>query len=247
MRTDLTDKRVLVTGAASGIGEGIARGLAGLGAEILVVDRHEERGASVAAGIRADGGRATFHRLDVASESAVESVFAEAGPLRGLVNVAGVLTRVPLLEMRQADFDDLVGINLRGTMLCVREAARYMKDAGGGAIVNICSTNAHHGTPRLVHYAAAKGGVLAMTRAMAVELAAYGIRVNSVSPGVIATRLNADRLSDPAQVALSASETALGRIGMPSDVVGIVELLLSERSSWITGSDILIDGGELAG
>src|SRR5262249_29321502 len=185
--------------------------------------------------------------LDVREERSIVTAFNDAAPVHALVNNAGILTRVPLLEMSAADFDTLVAVNLRGYLLCAREAARQMRSHGGGAIVNVCSTNAHHGTPALVHYAAAKGGVYAMTKAMAVELAPYGIRVNSISPGVVATALNADRLADPAQVKLSADATALKRIGKPSDLVGIVELLLSERASLIPPIDVLVDGGELAG
>lgn len=247
LKSDLVGKTVLVTGAASGIGEGIARGLAGIGVHVLVGDIERERGQAVAASI-AETGAARFVHLDVGSEEGVEAGFAEIGKLDGLVNVAGILTRVPLLEMSAAEFDRVIAVNLRGYFLCVREAAKRMIAGGhGGAIVNICSTNAHHGTPGLTHYGASKGGVLSSTRGMALELAPHGIRVNSVSPGVVATALNADRLSDPAQVKHSAGETALGRIGQPSDLFGIVELLLSERSSWITGADMLVDGGELAG
>lgn len=245
MDSDLKGKTILITGAASGIGEGVARGLAKLGAKVIVGDVQTAQGERVAADI---GNGATFLHLDVSSEAAVEAAFAKIDSLDGLVNVAGILTRVPLLEMRAADFDKVININLRGYFLCVREAAKKIIGGGkGGAIVNVCSTNAHHGTKRLTHYGASKGGVLSATRGMALELAEYGIRVNSVSPGVVATALNADRLADPAQVEHSASETALGRIGQPSDLVGIVELLLSERSAWITGTDILVDGGELAG
>lgn len=246
MDSDLKGRTVLVTGAASGIGEGVARGLGKLGARVILGDVQTERGERIAKEI---GNGAAFLHLDVSSEPAVESAFGNVADLYGLVNVAGILTRVSLLEMRAADFDKVIGINLRGYFLCAREAARKIiaTGKGSGAIVNVCSTNAHHGTKRLTHYGASKGGVLAATRGMALELAEYGIRVNSVSPGVVATALNADRLSDPAEVAHSASETALGRIGSPADLVGIVELLLSERSSWITGADILVDGGELAG
>ena len=244
---DLDGRAVLVTGAASGIGEAVARGLGRIGAKVLVADVHAQRGTEVAAAINREGGRAQFVGLDVSTEQGVLDGFRDVQDLYGLVNVAGILTRVRLLEMDAAAFDKTIAINLRGYILCAREAARRMKEGRGGAIVNICSTNAHHGTPGLIHYAASKGGVLSATRAMAVELAEYGIRVNSVSPGVVATRLNADRLRDPAQVELSASHTALGRIGEPQDLFGVVEFLLSKRSAWITGSDILVDGGELAG
>jgi len=247
IENSLAGKKVLVTGAASGIGKGVSIGLGAIGAHVYVGDVQDEQGREVAASI-SEAGSAEFVHLDVSSERGVEAGFSGIEDLYGLVNVAGVLTRIPFLEMTEADFDHVININLRGYFFCAREAAKRMIAGGkGGAIVNVCSTNAHHGTPGLTHYGASKGGVLSSTRGMALELAPHGIRVNSISPGVVATALNADRLSDSRQVELSSNATALGRIGQPADLVGIIELLLSSRSAWITGSDILVDGGELSG
>lgn len=243
---DFADRRVLVTGAGSGIGRAIALGLLDAGAHVFAADVDAAAGAETVS--LADGsGRMEFLELDVRDEAQIVATFDKVEPLDGLVNNAGVLTRHDFLSMPTEAFDELISINLRGYFLCAREAAKRMVERGSGAIVQICSTNAHHGTPRLSHYGTAKGGVLNMTRAVAVELAPHGVRVNCVSPGVIGTSLNADRLSDPAEVKASESEIPLGRIGRPGDLVGIVLLLLSDSASFITGTDILVDGGELAG
>lgn len=246
LNSDLAGKTIFVTGAASGIGEGLARGLGEVGAKVILADLNLDRARQISEEI---GNGSSAVRLDAGREPSIEMAFSGVNELHGLVNVAGILTRVPLLEMRAADFDKVININLRGYILCAREAAKKIiaTGSGVGSIVNICSTNAHKSTKRLIHYSASKGGILSATRGMALELAEHGIRVNSVSPGVVATNLNAARLADPAQLAKSAGQTALGRVGLPKDLVGIVELLLSERSSWITGIDMLVDGGEFAG
>lgn len=239
----LTGRRVLVTGAAQGNGEAIARGLAEAGAQVVLADAQGDRGRDVAASI--DG--AEFHELDVVDEDAVVRVVATAAPLDGLVNNAGIITKRKFVELSTEDFDRLIGVNLRGYYLCAREAAKQMISAGnGGGIVNICSLGAHRGRPGFVHYAAAKGGVLAMTRALAVELAPDRIRVNTVSPGVMDTPMNAELTANPQLVELSLAAIPLGRLGEPRDLVGVVEFLLSERSSWVTGADFIVDGGERA-
>jgi NAD(P)-dependent dehydrogenase (short-subunit alcohol dehydrogenase family) len=244
--TDFAARRVLVTGAGFGNGRAIAHALVAAGAHVIAADIDEAR---VRETVTLAGGPGTIASvgLDVRDEQQIVDVFADAAPLDGLVNNAGILTRHAFLELPTEAFDDLIAVNLRGYFLCAREAARQMAQAGAGAIVQICSTCAHHGVPLLSHYATAKGGVLNMTRALSVELAPLGVRVNSVSPGVIRTGLNADRLSDPDQVRASEATIPLGRLGQPEDLVGIVLLLLSDAAGFINGADILVDGGELAG
>ena len=242
----LAGRRIVVTGAAQGNGEALARGLAESGAHVIVTDVQADRGAEVAASI-AERGSVEFHALDVLDEEAIVRVFADAAPIDGLINNAGILTKRKLIELSAADIDRMLGVNLKGYILCIREAAKQMIASGrGGGVVNICSLGAYRGRPGFAHYAAAKGGILAMTRAIAVELAPHGIRVNSVSPGVMATPMNAELLADPQLVELSITALPLGRLGDPRDLVGVVELLLSERSSWLTGADVIVDGGERA-
>jgi NAD(P)-dependent dehydrogenase (short-subunit alcohol dehydrogenase family) len=243
---ELDGRTILVTGAGGGNGRAISIGLAAEGASVIAADINEDA-AKETAELASGPGSVTPERLDVRDEAAIVDLFGRVGPVDGLVNNAGILTRHRFVEMPIEAFDDLIAINLRGYVICAREAAKQMVPKGSGAIVNICSTNAHHGTPLLVHYGAAKGGVLNLTRALAAELGPDGVRVNSVSPGVIPTGLNSDRLSDPEQVSLSEENIPLGHLGKAEDLVGIVELLLSDRSSWITGADLLVDGGELAG
>jgi len=242
---DVSGRRILVTGAGFGNGRAIALGLVAEGAHVIATDIDEANGRETVE-LAAGPGSVEFMALDVRQESQITEVLAQAAPLDGLVNNAGILTRHLFVDMPTDAFDDLIAVNLRGYFLCAREAARQMVKVGKGAIVQICSTNAHHGTPRLSHYGTAKGGILNMTRAIAVELAPHGVRVNSVSPGVIRTGLNANRLADPNEVRASESEIPLGRLGVPEDLVGIVNLLLSDDASFITGADILVDGGELA-
>jgi NAD(P)-dependent dehydrogenase (short-subunit alcohol dehydrogenase family) len=240
----LDGKQIIVTGAAQGNGEGLARGLAEAGADVILTDRQVDVGAEVAASI---SGSAEFHALNVLDEEAIIRLFEEVGPVDGLVNNAGVINKRTLVDLTAADLDHVLGVNLRGYIFCTREAAKQMIASGrGGSIVNIVSLGAHRGRPGFAHYAASKGGILAMTRALAVELAPHGIRVNSVSPGVMATPMNAEVLADPQLMKLSTAGMPLGRMGEPRDLVGIVELLLSERSSWMTGTDVIIDGGERA-
>jgi NAD(P)-dependent dehydrogenase (short-subunit alcohol dehydrogenase family) len=247
MSGTLAGRRILVTGGGQGNGEGIARGLAAAGADVVVTDLNGDTAHAVAASIRAAGGSADSRELDVRDERAVERVFAHVGLVDGLVNNAGVITKRKFVELDLAEFHQVVSVNLYGYFLCAREAAKALIGAGqGGGIVNICSLGAHRGRPGFVHYAASKGGILAMTRALAVELAPSGIRVNTVSPGVMDTPMNAELTASPGLVELSLAAIPIGRLGVPDDLVGVVEFLLSERSSWVTGADFIVDGGERA-
>ncbi len=240
----LTGRRVLVTGAAQGNGAMIAQAAAEAGAQVVLTDAHADAVAATAERLRAAGHTAESAPLDVADSRAVAAMIGAQDPLDGLVCNAGVSGRMPLAEITPEHVDRVLAVNLRGALLCCQAAAPAL-GAARGAIVGVCSLVAHQGMPEVAAYAASKGGMLAMFRALAVELAP-AVRVNTVSPGVVPTGLNARRLADPEQVRRSEQRIPLGRLGAPLDVAAATVFLLSEQSAWITAADLRIDGGESA-
>jgi NAD(P)-dependent dehydrogenase (short-subunit alcohol dehydrogenase family) len=240
----LEGRRVLVTGAAQGNGEAIARAAAQAGAEVLLTDLRVEQVAATAERLRGKGLAAEAAALDVADPQAVAAVVGGAVPLHGLVCNAGISGRMPLEGITPERFDRVIAVNLRGALLCC-QAALPALHAARGAIVGICSLAAHQGIPEISAYAATKGGMLAAFRTLAVELAP-DVRVNTISPGVVPTGLNARRLADPEQVRRSSERVPLGRLGAPQDVAAATVFLLSEQAGWISGADLRVDGGESA-
>ena len=235
----------LVTGASSGVGAAIARGLAAAGAAVVVNYRRNREGAeATAAEIRQDGGAATVVPADVGSAADVEAMFervrAEHRRLDVLVNNAGVTLKKPLLESDVADWEQVIGTNLRGAFLCTRAAAPLMPQ--GGAVLNISSAHAHTTTHNFGVYAASKGGLEALTRSMAVELAGLGIRANALRLGWIQVERDHVDPDDPAYERICA-RIPLGRPGEVTDVVPTVLHLCSGDASWITGAVVVVDGG----
>ncbi len=231
----------VVTGGSRGIGASVAARLVEAGARVVVVDRSDVDGAPT---------HWPVVLCDVADEASVEAAFAEVdrilGPVHLLVNAAGLAVRSKALDFSAADFAHVVGVNLTGTFLCAREAARRM-GGHGGAIVNLASVMGFSGGlfPN-VAYQASKGGVVNLTRALAVEWAPLGIRVNAVAPTYVETDLTRDLLADPAAMARVVDSMPMRRLATLDEVAEAILFLASPASSMTTGHTLPVDGGFLA-
>jgi NAD(P)-dependent dehydrogenase (short-subunit alcohol dehydrogenase family) len=243
----------LVTGAARGIGRGVALELARAGADVLINDlRPEGDGEEVAALVRALGRRARIYQADVADRAAVEAMLAEAeaefGPLHILVNNAGMIVWEPFLEVSDAGLDRILDVDVKGVVYCARAAARQMVRHGiPGRIINISSVHAVCSWPNAAIYDAAKAAVMRLTATMALELAPHGITVNAIGPGMIDTPINAQFLRTPEDRARAAAGIPAGRIGQPEEIGALAAFLSSDAASYISGAYIVIDGALVAG
>jgi 3-oxoacyl-[acyl-carrier protein] reductase len=249
--TDLFDLRgrvALVTGASQGLGRRFARVLAGHGAAVGLAARQVEKLEDLREAIAAAGGRAASVGLDVTDTAAIERALDQIenalGPVGILVNNAGVAVSKGVLEQTEADWDRVVGTNLKGAFFTAQAVARRMVARGGGAIVNIASVLALDVVGHLAPYAAAKGGLWQLTRSMALELARHGVRVNALAPGYIETEINRDFLATEAGERMK-KRIPQRRFGTPEDLDGALLLLASDASRYMTGSIIVIDGGLL--
>jgi NAD(P)-dependent dehydrogenase (short-subunit alcohol dehydrogenase family) len=248
----LQDKIALVTGAGQGIGKGIALRLAQEGADVAVNYPYtgvREKAEDTAAQIRAYGRKALVVQADVSNSADVQqminSTIENFGKLDILVNNAGVDVHVPFLEMTEEEWDYIIDVNLKGNFLCSQAAARAMLQTGGGKIVIISSIHSMQTYQRITAYAAAKGGLNAMTRQLALELAPYHINVNCVAPGSINVEKYVDLIPD-FDPHMFDHEIPLGSIGYPEDIAGAVVYFASDDARWVTGQVLVVDGGTSA-
>ncbi len=243
--TNLAGQVALVTGAARGLGRCIAESLAAAGAKIACIDVNAECLADTVAAIRAAGGTAEPFACDVTQSDRVGEVVDEVVKLWGkldiLVNNAGITRDNLLVRMKDEQWDAVININLRGTFLFTRAAARPMMKARGGRIINVASVSGLMGNPGQANYSASKAGVIGLTRTVARELAGRNITVNAVAPGFIATDMTAKLGEEILQKV--REEIPLGRLGDPQDVADAVLFLASDAASFITGHVLTIDGG----
>jgi 3-oxoacyl-[acyl-carrier protein] reductase len=244
----LAGKVALVTGAQQGIGRAVALALARAGADVAL-NWLDDQGAAerVAGEARGLGRKAVLVQADVARRAEVDAMLAtvvrDLGAPDVLVNNAGVFPRSAFLDLGEAEWDRVLGVNLKGSFLCAQAAARAMVAAGrAGAIVNI-SSSAIRGVPRGVHYSASKAGVIGLTRAMALALAPHRIRVNAIAPGLTDTAQPRHGHSE-AEIRALASEIPLGRIGAPDDVAEVAVFLASDAARWVTGQTVHVNGGQ---
>jgi len=254
---DLTKKVAIVTGGARGIGFAISCRLAEAGAVLLIADANGEKARQASQELGGYGYQASSRQCDVSNEeevrNMVEATIEEMGSIDILVNNAGIYPRIPLAEMTEKDFDDVISVNLKGTLLCSRAAGqRMIEQGGGGCIINIASIEAIHSSgDGMVAYAASKGAVLTLTKSLARELGKHDIRVNVIVPGCIATEgvrsvfSGSSSNEGKAQLKAFMSRMLLGRMGEADEIGRVALFLASDLASYITGSMVVVDGGYL--
>lgn len=243
----LAGRVCVVSGAASGIGRAVARGLADAGAEVAVLDRDIAGAQAVAGEIETAGGRALAVECDVSREASVLAaavrVRSVLGPIWGLVNNAGLLRAGGLADVTLDDWNEVLAINLTGYLLCAREFGRDMLAARSGAIVHIASVSALHPQTRSGAYSASKAGVLLLNKQLAAEWGPQGVRSNAICPGMIRTPLSASFYEVPGFEQRRAAVTASRRVGEPVDIAEPAMFLLSDRAAYVNGTELVVDGG----
>jgi NAD(P)-dependent dehydrogenase (short-subunit alcohol dehydrogenase family) len=252
----IIDKVALVSGGASGIGKACAKLLSTAGAKVAILDIDIERGKEVAKELNDQGGKALFLNCDVSKDqpcrTAIEQIVDNFGRIDILVNAAGIITRASVLETSEAAWDKIISVNLKSVYLLCRYSIPQMTKVGGGAIINISSGWGLVGGKSAAAYCASKGGVVLLTKAMALDHGVQNIRVNCICPGdtdtpLLQSEAAALGIAYDQMVKESTNDRPLGRIGTPTDIAQAVLFLASNASSFITGSTLVVDGGGLAG
>jgi NAD(P)-dependent dehydrogenase (short-subunit alcohol dehydrogenase family) len=240
--------KLIVTGAAQGIGRAVALRLAAPGRQIAVWDVLADGVEETARLCRAEGATVRASTVDVGDAGRIKAAVAdfvrEWGAPDGLVNNAGIFPRARALDMQLDQWERVLRVNLTGTFLCAREVAGHMKAAGTGVIVNTASGRALAGAANGAHYAATKGGIIALTKSLALDWAGYGIRVNCIIPGITDTAQPRGEMGDNELYAVGA-KIPLGRIGQPQDIAAVVAFLLSDDAAYMTGQSVAVNGGAI--
>ncbi|MEW5980018.1 MAG: glucose 1-dehydrogenase [Acidobacteriota bacterium] len=250
----LRNRVAIVTGAGGGIGEAVAMRLAQAGAKVVIAEVNSTGGRRVEKAMLDCGTDGLFIETDVSVlgdvERLMETTFSRFGRLDILVNNAGVNFVKPTLEVSEAEWDHVLGVDLRGTFFCAQQALRLMLKARQGAIINIASVHATATIPGAAPYAAAKAGVVGLSRALAAEFGPFGIRINCVSPGATATQIweDAQACAEDPEVFRSywTRHTALEKIATPMEIAGVVVFLASEEAAYVSGANIVVDAGMTA-
>ena len=244
---DLTGRLALVTGGGSGLGLAIARGLAKAGARVVINGRNRAKLDAAATALVADGDAVSVCAFDVTDEAAVNAGMAEIertlGPVDILVNNAAINIRKPFDEYTLAEWRTLQDANFDGPFLVTRTVVAGMKSRRRGKIVNICSLASDIGRPNIVAYAASKGGLKMMTRALAVELAPHNVQVNGIAPGFFKTEMNSALIGNAEFSAWVEKRTPAGRWGDPQEIAGAAVFLASPAANYVTGHLLYVDGG----
>ncbi|HEX6489083.1 MAG TPA: glucose 1-dehydrogenase [Candidatus Dormibacteraeota bacterium] len=244
----LAGKVAVVTGAGSGIGYAIAELFGSAGASVVVnYFGYEQEAQQLAEKLSTAGARSIAVKADVSDSGQVAAMVAQTtetlGRLDVLVNNAGIESPAPFLDVTEESWDRMVHIDLKGAFLCAQACGRFMRDHGGGSIVNISSVHEDVPFPGFAPYAAAKGGLRMLMRNMALELAEYGIRVNNIAPGAIKTPIQVATGLDADKERQISAIVPLGRMGRPDEVAQVALFLASDRASYVTGSTYYVDGG----
>jgi NAD(P)-dependent dehydrogenase (short-subunit alcohol dehydrogenase family) len=230
----LAGRRAVVTGAGSGIGQATAAALAAAGVEVIGVDRDTES-------LRDSGLRA--ETCDISSESAVEALAERVGPCDIVVNAAGIIRPGALADVDVADWNALIAVNLTGYLLVSRAFAAGMSARGGGALVHVASISGTHAQANSGAYSASKAALIVMSQQLALELGPQGIRSNTVSPGMVRTPMTEQYYQAPGVAERRDRAVPIGRVATPDDIADVVVFLASDRSRYVTGADIIVDGG----
>lgn len=244
-------KRVLITGAGRGIGRATAMRFASEGARLLLADRQAEQLAETAAAVRAQhGAEVLMCAMDVAQKADVDRLVAFAvasyGGIDVLINNAGICREASFLDTSEELWEEILAVNLKGHFLVAQAVAREMVKARSGAIVNMSSTNGLVGEVGFAAYNASKGGVLLLTKTMALELGPYGIRTNCLAPGYIDTPMSAMFEASASLLTLGQDKVPLRRVAQPEEVAAVFAFLASDDASFINGEAVVVDGGQLA-
>lgn len=245
---DLSEKISVVTGGTRGIGRGIVEILAEAGSHVVIVSRHVEQAKTAAEkviqkyGVKALGLQADISQV-AEVKTVVDETVKEFDRLDILVNNAGTAIRASAFEITEDIWDTVLATDLKGTFFCAQEAARCMRQQGGGRIINIGSVHSHTAMKLYAHYGACKAGVVQLTRVLALEWAEYGILVNCVAPGSIPTEINQEWLAKPENLQSNLHRIPVKRLGTPQDIAAAVVFFCSEYTSYITGQTLYVDGG----